>query len=243
MILAGLLLKLGGYGFLRFSISLFPYASSYYSSFIYVIAIISVIYASCCALVQIDFKKLIAYSSIAHMNMAILGIFSNNFFGLWGGFVMMLGHGLSSVALFFLVGCLYDRYHERLIEYYGGLSQTSPILTFFMFYFVTSNFGFPYNVNFLAEVFIIAGVFKLDFFVLILLGFSLVLGVAYNIYFYEKIFLGTVNTNYIDVFMDMSKREILVVFPLFFWGLALFFKPDLLSVSFEFSFYSYLLAT
>lgn len=216
MILAGLLLKLGGYGFLRFSIGLFPYASTYYSSFIYVVAIISVIYASCCALVQIDFKKLIAYSSIAHMNMAILGIFSNNFFGLWGGFVMMLGHGLSSVALFFLVGCLYDRYHQRLIEYYGGLSQSSPVLTFFMFYFVTANFGFPYNVNFLAEVFIIAGVFKLDFFVLLLLGFSLVIGVAYNIYFYERVFLGTVNTNYIKTFMDISIREILVVFPLFF---------------------------
>jgi NADH:ubiquinone oxidoreductase subunit 4 (subunit M) len=135
---------------------------------------------------------------------------------LWGGFVMMLGHGLSSVALFFLVGCLYDRYHERLIEYYGGLSQSSPVLAFFMFYFVTVNFGFPYNVNFLAEVFIIAGVFKLDLFILMLLGFSLILGVAYKIYFYEKVFLGTVNTNYIKIFMDMSFREILVVFPLFF---------------------------
>ena len=112
-----------------------------------------------------------------------------------------------------------------------------------MFYFVTSNFGFPYNVNFLAEVFIIAGVFKLDFFVLMLLGFSLVIGVAYNIYFYEKIFLGTVNMNYIKIFMDISFREILVVFPLFFWGLVLFFKPDLISASFEFSFYAHLLNT
>src|SRR5271156_4806857 len=115
MILAGLLLKLGGYGFIRFSIPLFPYASYYFSSFVYTLAIISIVYSSCVALIQIDFKKLIAYSSIAHMNMSVLGLFSNSLYGLYGGYVLMIGHGFTSVALFFLSGCIYDRYHERLI--------------------------------------------------------------------------------------------------------------------------------
>jgi NADH:ubiquinone oxidoreductase subunit 4 (subunit M) len=134
MILAGLLLKLGGYGFIRFSLSLFPYASSYFSSFIYTLAIVSIIYSSCVALIQTDFKKVIAYSSIAHMNMSILGLFSNNLYGLYGSCILMLGHGIISIALFFLVGCIYDRHHERSIDYYGGLTLVNPILSFFFFF-------------------------------------------------------------------------------------------------------------
>jgi len=225
MILAGLLLKLGGYGFIRFSLSLFPYASFYYSSFIYTLAIISIIYSSCIALIQTDFKKLIAYSSIAHMNMSVLGIFSNNLYGLYGAYLIMLAHGIISVGLFFLVGCIYERYHERSIEYYGGLTSVSPIFSFFFFLFITSNFAFPYSLNFLGEVFIILGVYKTDFLVLLLLIFSSVVTVAYNIYFYEKLFFGTLNTKFGKIFMDMTKREIFIIAPLFILSFILFLKP------------------
>jgi NADH-quinone oxidoreductase subunit M len=234
MILAGLLLKLGGYGFIRFSLFLFPFASFYFSSFVYVLAIISIVYSSCIALIQIDFKKLIAYSSIAHMNMSVLGIFSNNINGLYGGYILMLGHGLISVALFFLVGCIYERYHEKLIDYYGGLSHVSPVLCFFFFYFIISNFGFPCSLNFLGEVLVFMGVYDKNFFVLILLIFSGVIGVCYNIYFYEKMFLGTLNTKYIKVFIDLSKREFFVILPLFVSSLVLLLKPMILLEYFNF---------
>lgn len=240
MILAGLLLKLGGYGFIRFSIGLFPYASAYYSPFIYTLAALSVVYASCCALVQIDFKKLIAYSSIAHMNMAVLGIFSGNIQGLTGGYILMLGHGLVSTALFFLVGCLYDRHHERTMDYYGGLSQVVPVFSFFFFYFIICNFGFPAGLSFLGEVFVISGVYKLDFFVLLVLGVGLVVGLCYNILFYEKMFLGTLNTRFGNKFMDMTRREILVILPLFLFNIIFLLKPAMLTHHLGYAFHHFL---
>jgi NADH-quinone oxidoreductase subunit M len=237
MILAGLLLKLGGYGFIRFSLSLFPYASSYFSSFIYTLAIVSIIYSSCVALIQTDFKKVIAYSSIAHMNMSILGLFSNNLYGLYGSCILMLGHGIISIALFFLVGCIYDRHHERSIDYYGGLTLVNPILSFFFFFFIISNFGFPCSLSFFGEVLIFIAVYKLDFSVLILLMLSGLIGVAYNIYFYEKIFLGTLNTRFVNKFMDMTLREFFVILPLFLCSIFFFYKSYVFDVLFKFIFY------
>lgn len=143
IILAAVLLKLGGYGFIRFLIPLFPEASLFFSPLVIVLALISILYASFAACRQTDIKKIIAYSSVAHMNLIVLGIFSFNMDALYGSIILMLGHGIVSSALFFLAGILYDRYHTRSVSYYGGLSQVMPVFSAFLFYFTAANFGFP----------------------------------------------------------------------------------------------------
>lgn len=145
VLLAGVLLKLGTYGFLRFLIPLFPYASIYFSPFVYMICIIGIIYTSLTTMRQIDLKKIIAYSSIAHMNFAVLGIFSFNLQGIEGSILLMISHGFVASALFMCVGVLYDRYHTRLIPYYGGLAFNMPFFSFFFLFIYISKFKFTWN--------------------------------------------------------------------------------------------------
>ena len=130
IILASILLKLGGYGFLRFSICLFPEACLYFSPLVYVLSICGTLFASLSTLRQIDVKRIVAYSSIAHMNIAVLGLFIGNLYGLFGSIYLMFGHGLISAGLFFAIGILYDRYHTRLLFYYGGLAAVMPFYAF-----------------------------------------------------------------------------------------------------------------
>jgi len=181
VILAGLLLKLGTYGILRFLLPLFPYATKFFTPLIYTLASIAVIYASATTLRQTDLKKIIAYSSVAHMNFALIGLFSNTYQGLQGSILMMLSHGLVSSGLFLCVGMLYDRYKTRIIKYYGGLTQLMPVYAILFLIFTLANIGFPGTSSFLAEFLIMVSAVKISLFITFLASLSLMLSAAYAI--------------------------------------------------------------
>jgi NADH-quinone oxidoreductase subunit M len=166
-LLAGILLKLGVYGFLRFSLVLFPEASFFYSPIVYLLSVLGILYASTAAIRQTDLKRIIAYSSIAHMNFGILGLFSLNLVGIQGSLFLMLAHGIVSAALFFCIGVLYERHHSRNLFYYGGLVQTMPLFSFYFLLFSFANIGLPGTCNFIGELLIILGLVSNNFFVLV----------------------------------------------------------------------------
>jgi proton-translocating NADH-quinone oxidoreductase chain M len=190
VLLAGILLKLGTYGFLRFLIPLFPYASIYFSPFIYMLCIIGIVYISLTTLRQIDLKKIIAYSSIAHMNFAVLGIFSFNLQGIEGSLFLMISHGIVSSALFICVGILYDRYHTRILAYYGGLAYNIHIFVFFFFLFTLANLSLPGTSSFIGEFLIILGIFQTNTFVTCMASLSIVIGAIYSIWLFNRLIFG-----------------------------------------------------
>jgi len=157
VILAGILLKLGGFGFLRYSVGLFPDSSSFFSPFVYLISILGIVYASITTIQQIDLKKIIAYSSVGHMGVVTIGIFSANTQGILGSVFLMLSHGIVSGALFLCIGILYERHHTRIIKYYSGLLTTMPIFSIFFTIFTLANIGLPGTSSFIGEFLIIAG--------------------------------------------------------------------------------------
>lgn len=181
VILAGILLKLGGYGFLRFSICLFPTASVYFTPFIYAISCFGVVYASLTTLQQVDLKKIIAYSSVGHMGLVTIGIFSNNLQGLTGSILLMISHGVVSGALFLCIGSLYERYHTRVIKYYSGLMHTMPLFMVFFIIFTLGNLGLPATSSFIGEFLIILSCFETNSLVGLLSASGMVLGAAYSL--------------------------------------------------------------
>jgi NADH-quinone oxidoreductase subunit M len=181
VILASLLLKLGGYGFLRFTIPMFPVGCYFFNDFIYILGVISVIYASLATIRQSDLKRIIAYSSIAHMNLIVLGLFSFTHQGIDGAIYLMIGHGIVSSALFFCVGILYDRYHTRSLRQYSGLVQVMPLFVVFFFLFTLANMSFPGTSNFVGELLIFAGLFEHNSFIMTLVAISIVLSAIYSI--------------------------------------------------------------
>lgn len=181
MLLASLLLKLGGYGFLRFSLSLLYEGSVYYSPLVSTLSLLGVLYASLSTIRQIDLKRVIAYSSVAHMNLVMLGLFSFNQQGIEGAIYLMVGHGVVSGALFFCVGVLYDRYHSRLIRYYGGLVTVMPLFTTAFLLFTLANMSFPGTSNFLGELLLFLGIFANNSIVLIFATSSIVLSAIYSV--------------------------------------------------------------
>jgi len=181
VILASLLLKLGGYGFLRFTLPLFPIANDFFNPLIGTLCIISIIYASITTIRQIDMKRIIAYSSIAHMNLIVLGLFSLTQQGIEGAIFLMIGHGVVSSALFFCVGVLYDRAHTRLIKYYGGLLQTMPLFSIIFFLFTMANMGFPGTSNFIGELLVLIGVFQKNTMLLAFSATGIILSAVYSI--------------------------------------------------------------
>ena len=162
VILAGILLKLGGFGFLRFSLPLFPFASLYFSPLIFILSLIAIIYGSLTTLRQIDLKKIIAYSSISHMGFVTLGIFSLTLNGIEGSILLMLSHGLISSAMFSCIGILYDRYGTRSLKYFSGLVQVMPLFTIFFMFFSFANISFPGTSSFIGELLILSGLIKLS---------------------------------------------------------------------------------
>lgn len=208
IILASLLLKLGGYGFLRTSLPLCPNATLYYLPIIYTFCIFGIIFCSFIALRQNDLKKIIAYSSVAHMNVAVLGIFSINIQGLQGSIFLMVGHALASSGLFFLIGCLYDRYKTRLLNYYGSLLQTMPLFSSFLFFFTITNFSFPGTANFVGEILIMLGIFEANTFVMIWAALASILTIIYSIWLFNRIIFGTVRLNFIKHYTDLKLWEI-----------------------------------
>ena len=204
VILASLLLKLGSYGFLRFTIPLFPVACDYFSPLVYSLAIISIVYASLVTIRQVDLKRIIAYSSIAHMNLIVLGLFSYTQEGIDGAIYLMLSHGIVSSALFFCVGVLYDRYQTRMLQYYGGLAKVMPYFSVCFFFFTLANMGFPGTSSFIGELLILIGIFETNAIVMIFAATGIVFSAIYSIWLFNRIIFGS-----IKVKSWLSEKEIL----------------------------------
>jgi len=181
MLLASLLLKLGGYGFLRFSLAMLREGSERYNPILALLALLGVVYGSLSTIRQIDLKRIIAYSSVAHMNLVMLGLFSYNQQGIEGAVYLMVGHGVVSAALFFCVGVLYDRYHSRLLRYYGGLVSVMPLFSFFLFSFTLANMSFPGTSNFLGELLLFLGIFAKNSTTLLFSTAGIVLSAIYSV--------------------------------------------------------------
>jgi len=178
---------------------------------IFIFALIGFFYSSMVAYSQIDVKKLIAYSSIAHMNFSIIGLFSQHLLGIFGVFIMMLGHAVTSGSLFFGIGVLYDRYKTRIIFYYGSLTTFMPVFSILYFLFIFSNFGFPGTVNFVGELFISVGGFFSSNLILFLCSGAMILSLVYSLFFYSRIFFGPVPNYFIRYFCDTTRLEFFVL--------------------------------
>jgi NADH-quinone oxidoreductase subunit M len=214
VILAGVLLKMGAYGFLRFSIPMLPIASADFAPFIYTLSIVAVIYTSLVALVQEDMKKLIAYSSIAHMAFVTAGIFAMNQQAVEGAIFQMLSHGVVSGALFLCVGVVYDRLHTREISRYGGLANNMPRYALFFMVFTMASVGLPGTAGFVGEFMIMLGVFHANTWVAFFIAFGVILGAAYMLYLYRRVIFGKLEKADLKDLLDLSPREVAIFAPL-----------------------------
>ncbi|MFN0041694.1 MAG: NADH-quinone oxidoreductase subunit M [Alphaproteobacteria bacterium] len=214
VLLAGVLLKFGGYGFLRFSVPMFPDASEFFTPMIYVLSIVAVIYTSLVALAQEDMKKLIAYSSVAHMAYVTIGIFALNTQAVQGALVQMLSHGVVSAALFLCVGVVYDRVHSREIARYGGLVERMPAYAVVFMLFTLASVGLPGTSGFVGEFLVLLGAFKANTWVGALAATGMILGAAYMLWLYRRIIFGKLVKDDLRHIRDLSKREIAVFAPL-----------------------------
>jgi NADH-quinone oxidoreductase subunit M len=214
VILAGVLLKMGGYGFLRFSVPMLPAASARLAPLIFALSVVAVIYTSFVALAQRDMKKLIAYSSVAHMGVVTIGIFTFNVQGVSGAMVQMLSHGVVSAALFLCVGVVYDRIHSREIARYGGLADRMPVYALVFMVFTLASMGLPGTSGFVGEFLVIVGSFKVSFWLALLGGSGMILGVAYMLWLYRRVIFGTITHDDLRAILDLSPREIAVFAPL-----------------------------
>lgn len=210
VILAGILLKLGSYAIVRLLIGSFHNIHFELIFPILTLAVLGFNYTSMVALNQIDIKKIIAYSSIAHMNFSLIGLFSYSYLGLAGMFYLMLGHSITSAALFIGIGALYDRYKTRLIFYYGALALFMPILATSYFIYILSNFGFPGTANFVGELLILAGILNFSNTILIISGFGTILGLIYSLFLYNRIFFGPLTETFIRYYCDCTRLEFFV---------------------------------
>ena len=235
VILAAILLKMAGYGFLRFSIPMFPLASEFFTPLIYSLSIIAIIYTSLIALIQDDMKKLIAYSSVAHMGYVTLGIFTFTKQGIEGSIFQMISHGLISAALFLCVGVVYDRLHSRLISSYGGLVNYLPKYSFLFLVFALAALGLPGTTGFLGEFLILTGAFQKSYLVAMLGTIGVVLGAAYMLWLTKRVIFGVVKNSEIKNLTDLSTSEIIMLTPLVFCIIFFGFYPvplmETLSVS------------
>ncbi len=230
VLLAAILLKMAGYGFIRFSIGLFPIASEYFVPLIYFLSLVAIIYTSFVALMQEDMKKLIAYSSVAHMGFVTLGIFTFTQQGLEGSIFQMISHGLVSAALFLSVGVIYERMHTRLIANYGGLVSIMPKYSIVLMVFTLGAIGLPGTSGFIGEFLILVGTFKKSFLVATIASLGVILAAAYMLWLYKRIIFGEIFKNELKKMTDLNKSEIFIlsslVFPIIFFG---FYPEPLLS--------------
>ena len=232
VILAAILLKMGGYGFLRFSIPMMPVASELYSGFIFGLSIIAIIYTSIVAYAQKDMKKLIAYSSVAHMGFVTMGVFTLTMQGVQGGIFQMLSHGIISAALFLSVGVIYDRMHTREIAAYGGLVERMPIYAFFVMIFTMANVGLPGTSGFVGEFLTLLGAFRVNTWVAFLATTGVILSAVYALWLYRAVIFGVLEKTSLKSIRDMNAREISIMAPLFILTILFGFYPQpLLDVS------------
>ena len=221
VILAAILLKMAGYGFIRFSLGLFPLASDYFTPLVFILSVVAIIYTSLVALMQDDMKKLIAYSSVAHMGFVTLGIFSITKQGLEGSIIQMISHGLISAALFLCVGVLYDRLHSRNISSYGGLVNIMPKYAFVFMIFTLGALGLPGTSGFIGEFLVLVGTFQKSIIVAILASLGIILAAAYMLWLYRRIIFGRVISSEIKEMKDLNKTEFYIFASLS--GLVIFF--------------------
>ena len=214
VILAAILLKMGGYGFLRFSLPMFPDASVYFQDFVFVLSVIAIVYTSLVALMQEDMKKLIAYSSVAHMGFVTMGIFSLNRQGIDGAMFQMISHGLVSGALFLCVGVVYDRMHTREIKAYGGLVKTMPLYAFTFMVFTMANVGLPGTSGFVGEFLALMGAFKANTWVAFFATLGVILSAAYALWLYRRVVFGQLEKPALMHLPDMTPRELMTLAPL-----------------------------
>ena len=237
VILAGVLLKFGGYGFLRFSLPMFPLATVDFTPMVYTLSIIAVVYTSFVALVQEDMKKLIAYSSVAHMGFVTIGAFTLTIQGVEGAIYVMLSHGIVSAALFLIVGVVYDRIHSRDIEVYGGLVHRMPGYALTFMFFMLASVGLPGTGGFIGEFLVLLGAFQVNAWVCALAALGVILGAAYMLYLYRRIIFGELTKDVLKKVADMSPREWAVFAPLIILTLWMGIYPlpflDIMHVSVE----------
>ncbi len=214
VILAGVLLKLGGYGFVRFSLPMFPDASAQLIWLVFGLSMVAVVYTSLVALVQHDMKKLIAYSSVAHMAFVTAGLFALNTQGIEGAMVLMLSHGLVSGALFLCVGVIYDRLHTREIARYGGLSDTMPRYALLLMFFTMASVGLPATSGFVAEFLVLIGLYQTSTWATLVMTTGIILGAAYMLYLYWRVAFGTAAGDDTRAMPDLSAREIAILLPI-----------------------------
>jgi NADH-quinone oxidoreductase subunit M len=221
VVLAAILLKMGGYGFLRFSLPMFPLASAELAPLIYTLSIVAIIYTSLVALMQEDVKKLIAYSSVAHMGFVTMGIFTITAQGVQGGIFQMLSHGIVSGALFLCVGVIYDRMHTRQIDAYGGLVNRMPWYAFAFMVFTMANVGLPGTSGFVGEFLTLVGAFQANTWVAVFATTGVILSAAYALWLYRRVIFGKLERAELSGILDMSLREKVILVPLI--ALTIFF--------------------
>ncbi len=214
VMLAAVLLKMGAYGFLRFSVPMLPQASATFAPLIFTLSVVAVVYAALVAFAQTDMKKLIAYSSVAHMGVATIGIFTFNAQGITGGLFQMLSHGIVSGALFLIVGVVYDRIHSRDIARYGGLADRMPLYATVFMVFAISSVGLPGTSGFPGEILMLIGAFRVSFWLALLGSLGMVLGVIYMLYLYRRVVFGRLTRMDLQGILDLSPREVAVFAPL-----------------------------
>ena len=221
VILAGVLLKLGGYGFLRFSLPMFPLASDYFAPFVFTLSVIAIIYTSLVAMMQSDMKKLIAYSSVAHMGYVTMGIFAANVQGVQGAIFQMLSHGIVSGALFLCVGVVYDRMHTREIDAYGGLVNNMPKYAVAFMIFTMANVGLPGTSGFVGEITVLLGTFRANSWVAFFATTGIILSACYALWLYRRMIFGALDKESLKSLLDLSGREKAILYPLI--ALTIFF--------------------
>ena len=233
VILAGVLLKMAGYGFIRFSLGIFPIASSYFAPFIFTLSIIAIIYASLVALVQTDMKKLIAYSSVAHMGFVTLGIFTFTLQGIEGAIIQMLSHGLVSAALFLCIGVLYDRMHTRMIADYGGVVKVMPKFALVFMVFMLASIGLPGTSGFVGELLVLIAAYKVSGYLAFAIGLGMILGAAYMLWLYKRVIFGDVGNKNIEKLTDIDNREYIIFIPIIIGVFWLGVYPESFSIEFK----------
>ena len=247
VILAAILLKMAGYGFIRFSIGMFPLASEYFTPLVYTLSLIAIIYTSLVALMQEDMKKLIAYSSVAHMGYVTLGIFTLNKQGIEGSLFQMISHGLISAALFLSIGVLYDRAHTRLIGFYGGVINMLPKFSLIFIIFVLGALGLPGTSGFVGEFLVLLGAFKENFLVALIATIGVVLAAAYMLWLAKRVIFGEIKNEEMKKLQDLKPIEFVILMPLVLATLIFGFYPepilDTINVSVDSIIENYELAT
>jgi proton-translocating NADH-quinone oxidoreductase chain M len=230
VILAGILIKLGAYGFLRFSLPLLPDASIYFAPLVFTLSVIGIIYASLTTLRQTDLKRIIAYSSVSHMAVVTLSIFSLSIIGIEGSIFLQVAHGIVSSALFIIVTLLYERHHTRIVKYYRGITLTMPVYSTIFLFFTLANIAVPLSCNFVGEFLSLMALFQVNPFICIVACVGVILSAAYALFLYNRVAFGemSVYLKHSVYSRDITRREFYVLLPLMFLTLFLGMYPQII---------------